>query len=940
MTFFRKIQNAYGKLNIQKKLSFIVVTAVMIPMLLIIIIFSGRLFTMITSDTIRQEQNSASQTAPLVEDMVQEILDTCSSIRSSDAYRYIFEDEIHDTVDDALLSPQSAGLSNIMEKAEQSDVISAARIYIDASDTLSCFSNGNGYFAPLSQVRRTYWYGIFQGSHPATLFCPPLYLSQKESDTLGDCAYIVPMRMLTVDSGTVICYLALYFQSDMFQEILTDNLVNDGSLSYITNDRDAVITTSDSNLIGLYYVDYDSIRDNLMSSNSFIEKLITGNRVFVGFYYIESADWFMVTVLPNGPIMTKTVQMLGLFLAVCAVSIITGLLVSLSLSRSLTRRISAVSRQMSLVKNDNPPMIMNESSSVDEIGELVESYNYMVRKINRLIAEQAKSAEELRISEFNSLQSQINPHFLYNTMDMINWKAQQGQKAETTAAIRDLSRFYKLTLSRKNTITTVENEIEHATIYMRLQNMRFGNTIDFVVDIPDSMLDIHIPTLIFQPVIENSLLHGILEKESKTGTIVLTGWMESDAAVIMISDDGVGMTQEKLASLLTEKEEQTRGSGHIGVYNTHRRLQILFGASYGLRYKSTPGQGTDVEIRIPRYEKESTLLHSGSSEDSEQSDEPLSLVAISTADTSHAPETVSPDKLSNDTRNFPGNILNVENFHNVFREFPQGGNIFLIAHYVNEPYPEHGHDYFELNYIYRGTLINRIDDRDIYMSAGDLLVMNRSAHHSLIPRSEHCLLLNICIRKDFFRKVLLHSVRRRSPLGALLSAQSTHKQILRNNYIFYPLGHNRRFQVLLSSILQIYSASRFRETPELEHLFLSLFAELAHTNDFSLTGPDENTLHIIGTLYSEGLQPMSEIAAKSGLDEEYITEHVKECYGRSASDILRERRMKYAAELLSDKKVNIYLVAEKCGYKNITVFSDDFKEYYGTSPEEYREQII
>ena len=94
MTFFRKIQNAYGKLNIQKKLSFIVVTAVMIPMLLIIIIFSGRLFTMITSDTIRQEQNSASQTAPLVEDMVQEILDTCSSIRSSDAYGYIFEDEL------------------------------------------------------------------------------------------------------------------------------------------------------------------------------------------------------------------------------------------------------------------------------------------------------------------------------------------------------------------------------------------------------------------------------------------------------------------------------------------------------------------------------------------------------------------------------------------------------------------------------------------------------------------------------------------------------------------------------------------------------------------------------------------------------------------------------------------------------------------------------
>lgn len=936
MRFFKKIQDGYNKLNIQKKLSIIVVTAVTIPMLLIIVIFSGRLFNMITSDTIRQEQNSASQTAPLVEDMVQDLLNTNASIRASEAYRYIFEKGIHDSASDALLSPQGTGLSSVLERAEENNAVSAVRVYVDIPENEDCFSDTEGYFAPLSQVRRTYWYGIFQGSHPTSLFCPPLYLSQREADSLGDCAYIMPMRMLTVDSGEVTCYLALYFQSSALQEILTDNLVNDGSLSYITNDRDAVITTSDSNLIGLYYVDYDSIRNNLMSSNSFIEKNITGNRVFVGFYYIESADWFMVTVLPNGPIMAKTLQMLGLFLAVCAISIIAGLLVALSLSRSLTRRISAVSRQMSLVKNDNPPMIMSESASVDEIGELVDSYNYMVRKINRLIAEQAKYAEELRISEFNSLQSQINPHFLYNTMDMINWKAQQGKKAETTAAIRDLSRFYKLTLSRKNTITTVGNEIEHATIYMRLQNMRFGNTVDFVVDIPDSMLDIKIPTLIFQPIIENSLLHGILEKESKTGTIVLTGWMESEAAVIMISDDGVGMTQEKLASLLTEKQEQTQGSGHIGVYNTHRRLQILFGAAYGLSYKSTPGQGTDVEIRIPRYEKKSTLLHPGSSADGDSSSDPLSLVAVSTTNTSGSPETVTPDKLSNDRQNFPDDILNVENFHNVFREFPQGGNIFLIAHYVNEPYPEHSHDYFELNYIYRGTLINNIDGRDIYMSAGDLVVMNRNARHSLIPRSDNCLLLNICISREFFRKSLLHTVKRRSRLGLLLLGQNIHG----GNYLFYPLGQNRRFQVLLSSVLQIYSASRFRETPELEHLFPTLFSVLSETETFSREGPNEETLRLLSGLRTDGLLPLEKIAENLGVTVEYIQMHIKEYYGRTAAGILREKRMKYASELLSDKKISLYLVAEKCGYTNVSAFSDDFKHYYGTSPEEYREQMI
>ena len=100
---------------------------------------------------------------------------------------------------------------------------------------------------------------------------------------------------------------------------------------------------------------------------------------------------------------------------------------------------------------------------------------------------------------------------------------------------------------------------------------------------------------------------------------------------------------------------------------------------------------------------------------------------------------------------------------------PQGGSIFLIAHYVNEPYPEHSHDYFELIYIYRGTLINRIDERESYMSAGDLAVMNRNARHSLIPRSDNCLLLNI-----YIRKALRHCVRRCTPLGSLLTGKGLH----------------------------------------------------------------------------------------------------------------------------------------------------------------------
>lgn len=247
----------------------------------------------------------------------------------------------------------------------------------------------------------------------------------------------------------------------------------------------------------------------------------------------------------------------------------------------------------------------------DEIGDLIDTYNYMTRKMDQLMTDQAKAAEELRIAEFRSLQAQINPHFLYNTMDMINWLAQQGRTDEVSRAVQSLSRFYKLTLSRKQSISTIYREAEHVSIYLQIQNMRYHDSITFVSDIPDELMEYQIPKLTLQPIIENSVLHGILETSDKTGTIVLTGWLEDSDIVLLISDNGVGIPPEKLDTLLVEKtitETTNAASGtNIAVYNTHRRLQILYGSDYGLSYTSNPGQGTEVEIRIPARKHSATL---------------------------------------------------------------------------------------------------------------------------------------------------------------------------------------------------------------------------------------------------------------------------------------------------------------------------------------------
>ena len=239
---------------------------------------------------------------------------------------------------------------------------------------------------------------------------------------------------------------------------------------------------------------------------------------------------------------------------------------------------------------------MNTDDEFTEVGYQV---NHMLDSIQAL---NDRNTELLKLNsriEMDQLTAQMNPHFLYNTMDMINWMAQQGRTSEVCNAVQSLSRFYKLTLSRKKGISTIAKEEEHVSIYVHLQNMRYHDSISFISDIPDELMEYQIPKLTLQPVIENSILHGILEKPSKSGTIVLTGWMEDGDIVLLISDDGVGIAPDKLPVILSGEGTSISGGTNIAIYNTHRRLQVLYGADYGLTYSSDVGKGTEVQIRIP-----------------------------------------------------------------------------------------------------------------------------------------------------------------------------------------------------------------------------------------------------------------------------------------------------------------------------------------------------
>ena len=600
-SFHKPKWHFYKSLRLKTKLTITHLVIVVIPMIVLGIFFFTKFYGMIVSDTIRSEQIAAAQTAPLIEETVREILTAHQTLTESTLFRSL----TNDPNDQLVTLDHSVNVEifrELVDELKKGQVITDIKIYLDLTlyEKILGAAPVSPVFLPLNQALGTYWHGIFTGEPGRTsLFCPPFYLSPSEIEHYGDSAYI-SKNYIYRDGSRIPFFTAVYFSQEHLDNILRANS-SGNNVTYIINQRNSIVASSDYALSGTYRFSYETVQESLMTTGNYITKQYLGEEVYAGFYKIRDTDWFMITVMPSPPLIQKGIGSIAIFTLVYVFFIIMAMVIATFLSNSISNRLSSIINQMAKARI-GPPVPLPDSDTQDEIGDLIDSYNYMTRVINELMEQQAKASEDLRISEFNSLQAQINPHFLYNTMDMINWLSQQGRPHEVTDAIQKLSRFYKLTLSRKQSLSTVKDEIEHASIYLHLQNMRFHNMIDFFVDIPDELLDNSIPKLTLQPIVENSILHGILEKEEKQGTIVLTGWKEeaNHRIVLMLSDDGVGISEDTLKNLLSDTGKLINSSGtRIAVYNTHRRIQLLFGTDYGLSYSHATGGGTEVTIYLP-----------------------------------------------------------------------------------------------------------------------------------------------------------------------------------------------------------------------------------------------------------------------------------------------------------------------------------------------------
>ena len=320
---------------------------------------------------------------------------------------------------------------------------------------------------------------------------------------------------------------------------------------------------------------------------------------------LSKSGWYMAGILPFNDIFHLSHELrFEMLLAVVLISIIAYLL-AIAISRSTLNRITLLTQTMQTVQEGNVD-VRPVPSGNDEIAQLMGNFNLMMDRIDRLMDEKVMYGQQIKNLELKALQAQINPHFLYNSLDLINCTAISHSVPQISRMVKALGQFYRLSLSGGNEQIPLAGEMKHARLYVDIQNMRFEDSIQAHWSLDEDAGRCLIIKIILQPLIENAILHGIFEKDSKRGNLWVSARRNADVITITIEDDGVGMNEEELyaAFFSAERKSLSETSGGYGVRNICDRLLIAYGEPYGLSCESTPGRGTTVTISIPAIEPE------------------------------------------------------------------------------------------------------------------------------------------------------------------------------------------------------------------------------------------------------------------------------------------------------------------------------------------------
>jgi two-component system sensor histidine kinase YesM len=315
---------------------------------------------------------------------------------------------------------------------------------------------------------------------------------------------------------------------------------------------------------------------------------------------IVQANWTVYCIVPAALVYQNAGSIINATLIVILSCIVSLLIIISIFSKTFIKRIFSLNAIMKRVEWGELDLQV-QSEARDEIGELTNRFGKMLNRLNEQIDESYRSKIIQKEAELKALQSQINPHFLYNTLSFINWKALKNDAPEISHVVTSMSTFYRTALNQGNNIITVRNELENIKSYIEIIQVMGDYSFDVVYKIDEEVNDYSTINLILQPLAENAIKHGIKQKNNGQGLLYVSAWLDKGTVNFAIEDNGPGMKQETIDTILTMQ------STGYGLRNVNERLQLRFGTKYGISIQSRLGYGTVMTVVIPQSLHSSTV---------------------------------------------------------------------------------------------------------------------------------------------------------------------------------------------------------------------------------------------------------------------------------------------------------------------------------------------
>lgn len=586
-------------MNLKYKLLLSYFVLIIIPLMVYSLVYSLNVSRSTISSTEYSANQMLKQTADLINYKISNIIYVSDQILYDNNFTQTLKQDMGLPISPEVIGDYNS-VREFLSKSFKENDMCRLMVYLNnsifySSETPNSEGLSKTSFSSISTIENDEWYQKLLDSRTKTIWLPPSINKQAANTNervISNLRLIRNSSSYSENLGIIRIDLA---ESDLNETIKKASITEKG-VAFIQNSQGEMIVSSNENMSDQFSHLNSFTRELAARSNHWdIIQSAGSTRFSIGSVSIAKTDWVLVTIIPYDVILSTGRQIRNESLILMAIIGSLAYILAYYISRSITKRIRSLTKRMKKVQNGDTTAIMDVTGK-DEMSELIQNYNYMISQLNHFSELQFKSGQEVKSAELKALQAQINPHFLYNTLDIINWTALKKNAPEISEIVQALALYYKLSLSKGKEVISIKDEINHISTFVKLQNYRFKNRIHLILDIDQELYQYSILKLILQPIVENSIVHGILEKEEKKGCIRIIGKLTDKNILFMVEDDGVGMSQEQTNMLLVDTHTPSTG---FGLKNVNQRIILHYGSEYGIYFKSEQNKGMTVEIKVP-----------------------------------------------------------------------------------------------------------------------------------------------------------------------------------------------------------------------------------------------------------------------------------------------------------------------------------------------------